>query len=1167
MQLRGEIEIFARNVDTLEIEGHYKKSNIIVDFAFINLIASARDFNLPGGIAVTTQRMSPSRIKNTIPGGAPGITSWGNPIPNVTSPNYFPAAGATPAFTEWGTRIPVPPSNRQINTIMLTDGNISMQASIDTINALPTFANIHAYSKLSTPCSQSTSQILDVYYRVQFPAQTQYSKSTYDIIAQRISGVYGGLNNGILYFHTSSSPFRLPALKPADVPNVSYSSYFFNNVISSKSGLPAAYAAVQSFFKIKYNVALALTDFDGAMIGSINQVNFGQELVTAVAPYVTPKIQNVFGHTPSTTLQFLDVDALPSGTGAFIPAGSWTNKNTPVNAGQYYGGAFSKMFYVNVNAGGAVGVATYTYGKRHCFGFEPAISSTAQAVTPVHALCTLMPQTNFDFPTTNNPGFNTGLLGDLTQFGARQLTSTVAYDAVSVVIPSANRVLLYNLANSDYWTYTGGFTNLTQVAVAGGKIYASCATTGLWVIDPVVGSVTSITAPAVGVDLSHTYGVAAGFNGALWVVGANCIAKFDGTSAWTPYNQTTTPAFNVVGISDGNWSNIEYLKCNASNANGELLLVRKLNATVDAANFGCWWSLAGVASDTSVDPMSTGTHGQIRVNRSHINCSPHDGTWVVHWNNTIEALTFGTATVTPLPGAPDLYSLEPARQVITDALNSVNFVTGPAGGDKVLQIGASHITQPVTYARAQIYLTNTDGSGLAASLTDASPKPPSMVLSSDQFSNQMYISTSTDYVGYGYRDNSVCVNLGNGVLFSMANIQTFGSILGNYANGIYAALYVFPFDTSISAAGGGALAYLGQTNYGWNGSSWVAGNNTPKATHSTAQALDEGLTLQFVDGTSGASFVASEFYNFAVCEGTLKDNATTNTLEDNFYYKKAYVNSTDISAGTIPVPIAGSTGLVGIDMTRSNSTDTSLDGSNNTVFLDQNGSQFSVGDKVVIGDFNISYAYDHNNANMADVFFGIGIAGLGVIQYGYFVLPEQGNMYISYLLPDGTRTFQIVGPPSGITSLAISRTGSTIQFIVNGTPMTLNQGILSPGLGKTRYNLICTPVDLWQPSLSVANRTAPAATITANGSDNALLVGTMVNSTGYFNPAFLGIDTDARGAISAMIGGTPAINIHVDGTAPALGEVTVDPFMGTFVFNAGDQGKTFSMSCTYLTHE
>jgi len=70
-----------------------------------------------------------------------------------------------------------------------------------------------------------------------------------------------------------------------------------------------------------------------------------------------------------------------------------------------------------------------------------------------------------------------------------------------------------------------------------------------------------------------------------------------------------------------------------------------------------------------------------------------------------------------------------------------------------------------------------------------------------------------------------------------------------------------------------------------------------------------------------------------------------------------------------------------------------------------------------------------------------------------------------------------------------------------------------------------------------------------------------------YNPLFFAIDTDSRDAISVTIAGVPATTIHVDGTAPAVGEVTVDPYVGCFYFNVGDVGKAVAATYTYMTHE
>jgi hypothetical protein len=1189
-----EIEILVRNAETLEIEDTRKLTNIVVDAAFWGILGgnfelpgvggvSNAGYSFPSTIVATTVAMSPSRCCSFIPTGTSGVTDTTqvgiNNIPNVTNPTYFAAAGENAQFVEWSTRLGVPAVDLEINTIMLTNlpQNSGSQNSINNGSNANSFA--FGYAKLSSPCAQTTNQILDIYYRIQFPQQDNVSDYAYSYVAKVLGGLINqGQPFNQLYTQAYATALPLPVIKEADIPDITMSPNFFYDQISTTLN---NYVNALPFFKQKYTQAFSTGQNTGLMIGAVTHSNGYKNLLTATSPYVTSAIQNVFGHTVATTLPFLDIDALPTGTGHFVPSGNWVNKNLPIVSGQYYSGSFPKMINVKIVGGGNTGAATYTYTKRPFLGYnqwmtENNVSNCSQNFVSVIPLSASIAANGGNVSPLGVANPVSGLLGDTTQIGTQHLTSIIPYDDVSVIVPSANRILLYNLAASDYWIYTAAFTDINQVAVSNGLIYVSCGVTGLWKIDPLHGTVTSLATPSAGIDLSATNGVAAGHGNTLWVVGNNGIASFDGNATWNLYNAESTPAFNMTGISDNNWSNVGYLKANASNTSGELLLVYK---PIPANNglLGCWWSLAGTTTQTGLDQATTGNWGQPRINRSHLNCSPNDGVWVVFYNNSFYALPFGTTQSNLVVAGSTIFNSDPIGNSLSPTYASVNFVLGAAGGDRLLAI--SDVPGGLSNGQAggygNIFVVKLDGTGVDLSLTSASNPPPALLLPEQNIAQEFNVTTSSEYAGYGYQDQCITVNLGGGVLFSITAAGFFHGFGFNSSNGsaIYSALYIYPFD--ISVRGGGPLAYLGKTTYGWNGSAWVAGSTTPKTTHADAEVLDEGISIAFVDGESGTSFVSTEFYNFCLCDGQLQDNATSFTLEDNFYFKKAYINATTVSASSIPAVTAGATGAVGISI-KSNSTDTEQDESDNIIFLDQNGLQFSVGDIDLVGDFNVTFAFDPENANMTNIQFGIGYAAFGIPLYS-FIVGSDNNLHIQY--PNSSYVYansnqfssQNLGAASAVSSLAITRTSGVVGFVVNGSPVSLTQDRLSIGVAYSRFNLISTPAFFGNGNTNasklLANRTCPAATIVSNGSDNAIIAGNAEAETGYYNPLFCAIDTDARNGISVLIAGVPATSIHVDGTVPGPGEVSVDPFMGTFVFNTGDQGKSFFAIYTYLTHE
>lgn len=71
-------------------------------------------------------------------------------------------------------------------------------------------------------------------------------------------------------------------------------------------------------------------------------------------------------------------------------------------------------------------------------------------------------------------------------------------------------------------------------------------------------------------------------------------------------------------------------------------------------------------------------------------------------------------------------------------------------------------------------------------------------------------------------------------------------------------------------------------NYGWNGANWELNNNNPKTTHVTDDALINGLQVKFQNGANPPHFFATDFFVVPVCNGLVKDSAST------FYWQSAW---------------------------------------------------------------------------------------------------------------------------------------------------------------------------------------------------------------------------------------------------------------------------------------
>jgi hypothetical protein len=104
------------------------------------------------------------------------------------------------------------------------------------------------------------------------------------------------------------------------------------------------------------------------------------------------------------------------------------------------------------------------------------------------------------------------------------------------------------------------------------------------------------------------------------------------------------------------------------------------------------------------------------------------------------------------------------------------------------------------------------------------------------------------------------------------------------------------------------LPSIAEVSYGWNGSNWVVGNTSSKATHLSADTLLNGLTIRFENGANPPHFVNTEVFTQSINYGLLKDNATSIEIRTAWYSKTIHndtISATPITA-TVTLPAASS---------------------------------------------------------------------------------------------------------------------------------------------------------------------------------------------------------------------------------------------------------------------
>lgn len=1149
--LKGLVTVVVRDAETLEEINRYEQSNIVTNEMYRML--STNDI-LPSVIVISSHRLSPSVYNIAIP-ISNNTTVTGGPIPGKGNPDFFPATADNDMYAQWSTRVPAPVTDMTINTIALCQ--IAPSNTWWDINAQRTLA----YMKLSTPCTQTSSQILDVYYRVYFPAASQGNRSlsTYTELARRMVGDVSLSNRGggTIYRWLAYNESPLPQDPP------SYTGRLHQGLwISSYVGNPAQFSAGK-LYKVKYSQSFDINTLNGTMMQGMLTISSDFSATTGVVSSMTPitgisSIQNTIGHSIAATGPLMDVDALPSSSGTITPGGTWSPKVAGGLANGYSDGSFSSIRMINILTSGAVGTSTYNVSDVISFGTS-------------HVACTI-PGNNWAGRITDIPFF-CGLEGtpDTSRFkfanvSARQLSTWMPYKNVGVLCPQANLLTIYNAATGEYWNYPATYTNIHQLAVAGDDIYIACRDTGLWRINPNTESAPSQVAAGSGMDLSHCYGVAVGYNNSVFCIGANGLFKLSGGN-WTMYNETTSPQLLWAGITNNNWGNVEYIKVDSSATDNKMMIVKTYIDADSPQSMGCWWSETTAAVLAPNDHLDyIGWMGRPRTNRSQLAVCPDGSMWAAVIRGYHQILTFGSTTLTPCANYPsDIWCA------------STNFIQDNTGNWKLMVMirGSNGYFNGLTPTTISPRLYNADGSVSYIGPTDGSCHATWLDPMSMQRCNITMTYTTGPYYG---ADGVVAFMMPGGVLFAAHSQYATNNVNTNLF------LNACMGQVCLNSVSEGPLTNNAVITYGWDGSTWNRGSTTGKPTHTPSQQTIDGVTVSFQDGTAGTSFIATDYYTVGLCNGLFKDNATIASFEQSYYFKKAYSHVSELNMNAVPALTSGATGQMVLDLARSSSTDVSMDANGNFTFAEKNGGQQAIGNIPLIGNFTITWNISANTA-LNNTRFGIGWATSNQILAGW-TINSNGNILSSFLtditdITEQTRYesvnyfnpqtgWRTYGTTTTVQSLSISLNNGVLTFLVNGVvqPQNVQQPPpLSIPAGYTRFDAFGTP----NPPLDVNyvnhNQIIPAPIVTINGADNAIKLGTALNGTGAYNPAFYGIDIDMTNAVTGTINGNLFSSVTYDGTPPLQGGVAISPATGTFTFNPADTQLPVTISCTYVTNE
>lgn len=1145
MNIKGFVEIRLINKDTLEVEQVVKQENTVTNYLRDRITSYA--VASYGSTYITGDELVISDDANdSIPDFWWVLRPiWGYTPAGVTQPQAIQYTSVSPTYLQWVKRFDPPAvgTTRTINMVgqtHLTAGSIESTATRIAVNA---------YVKLNTPVIQNDTQLVDVFYRIQW---VWSNTKNVGLNNHPLTGWYNAyylMNSAsdAWPYYTVHSPFPVPYTpdsgiqKTAIMPGVtgSYLGYdptyrISTGKVTTSYGTFGTAGYMYPMFK-RYCVATGTTS---AQVGQIMSSEFyvspasnGQSWRNIVPPY--GDIQPVYSHAAETfasTAPNPFLDSMPAtGSGTVQLSGTWTNPDYP------------ELYLIKMTAGGAVGASTYQMWKRNHTGFAlTTYKPRPGVVVPVGSWnMTTNPNATL-FNPLGSHGLITHYLADTKTTGVVDQVGVSAdvYDYSTIVTSDNTGVTVYNIPKHEHKNFDADttpalpVTKARQVSVnkATGDVWVACRDTGLWKINVPGNTVTHITVATHGVPAEQCYGVDVGRNGSVWAVFNGGIASSgDGGTTWTTYNSGTTPAFNYVSISDGNWDSVAYLKVDPTHVDDQMLIVRRADTVVNNTVGGVWWS-RGSATAVAITSSYSGAWDSARLSTVRLNVSDNDSFWVIA-GNTISAtrkLTYGSTSSTGTAiGTNNVY------------VQTVAFEKGPAGQDCLMHVASSGTGYTVT-------LYDKDLVQVVPTFTP--------IATGDETPVTSYV-TRAIYLGKGM----FCLTTSTGSSPQTTSVTTL--VVGILS------------DTSNSMVG--PMSYLLWDKYGWNGTGWELNHAGSKPTHLASSPLINGLSIAFQDGGTGESFVTGEYYTVGVLKGLWKTNSIAYTA-NHAYYLTPTKESTDFDGGVRLCPTTGTVTWKLVSPLATVNPDQSI---TNTSASRPYG-LYAIGNNRVFGDFTLVGTVDPMSTPHK-VSFGLSgwVGGLPVngTSSDWSTTPIHDSIVLS--LVDNVINIRVdlngvtlsivsnISITTPGTTWEIRRVGSTITVYVGGT---LRLTYVQP----TATTLYSMAPRVWYNQAtgvlnSQTNLTFPPMTITASDVGYHTRVGSPANSSGVYDPKFVSIDVTTLGlpTLELYLDGTPVTVKYANNvnTPPNPGEAVILGMHGDILFNAADAGKVVTGKYVYVT--
>ena len=667
----GECTIVVRDKDTEAVKRVQKEKNIVV-WNGVNAVCNHQGIWLvpSGGTSTNHVFIGNRRCHADLFGRRNAGTVYAIGVLSPSGPDVqvIDKTISTPPYVQFLSRVDPGASVRTINIV----GISYPQSAISN-------ASIATYVNLGTPCIQSTTEVLDIYYRIQIVEESDPNAiptpADADVL---LAGAAAGTNisNGAGTWPAaypdlikSTYPATLMPTWTTAIPGPSLANYFaLTKYTETDANAKWGNYSVSSFNWMRYGLqrsvmSLAIGDYVGGIAGSFLVGNAGSPGAGYVMAPATTKgfspIQPIHNHNKNALGPFLDVSYLATGSGGLaFDSANWSNADFP------------ELYRFDILQTGDVGASYYTMRKRCITGFN---SNTYQS-TGMNALLLADSSTQQAYEARpHHPRLTMrGSGGGQDSIYARNVkyndTSMVTWDSTGVTIVDIKNNTTYDFDAAS--TPALNVTAVCQVAVdSSGNLWVADRSSGLYKITDPTGSPSiyhyTVATDSVPSD-TNCYGVDVGYNDNVWAMFEGGLSNSsDGGTSWTNYNTGSSPAFSYTGITDGNWSTVQFLKVQKDSPDFRMGIMRST-----AYNIGnvVWWSLPISPATQAValpgPSINNGTYWDAYdswfARTTMFLCSETGGQWsLAKPSNTSNILAyrceFGTTSATLVNGPGGLY--------------------------------------------------------------------------------------------------------------------------------------------------------------------------------------------------------------------------------------------------------------------------------------------------------------------------------------------------------------------------------------------------------------------------------------------------------------------------------------------------------------------------------